>query len=221
MRGYNLALEEFFEKGNIIAIFGSIIYLPEYANDLDFTLFTTNGELPFSSSPEYSDEIIKFFKFKFGRSNLRLDFTGRRDTIKKQPYDLSDLPIDDIRLEGYLLTGSFYPDREFLDKHYRKIYGHNFLEKLWLRYSDYVQMFPLQGERVYTRYKDIALLLKATERLTKDGHPELKNLIDEYRSKYNELNKIYSNKEINVMIYHREIKKMVPEFITAVKSLPL
>jgi len=212
-----MALKHFFQEGNKLAVFGSFIYLPKSASDLDFTIFTKDGKNPFPCAPEYAKEIINFFNSQFGKLDLRLDFTGKRDISDKLPYDLSDLPREDLRLDGYYLIGKFFPDDNFLQDHYRAILGKNFLTKLWKRYSRYIKDFPLQEERLSKRYKDIALLLKATEKLA-DLYPAIREIIERYRTQYNSLNEQHEIGRINFGEYNGDASDMVPLFISAVKS---
>jgi len=213
-----MALEEFFEEGNKLGVFGSFVYSPESASDLDFTLFTTNGQEHFYG-PEYSDEITEFLESQYGKINLGLDFTGRRDTIQNTPYDLSNLPENDVRLDGHLLTGVFFPDNDFLNKHYEEGFGENFLVEAWLRYSKYVEGFKSQGARLDKRHKDLALLLRSAQRLVNDGHTELEETIRDYRSELEILNNAYRNDNMDIWDYKQKTRAMVPNFVTDINSL--
>lgn len=85
-----MPLEQFFSEGNKIAVFGSFVYLPKLANDIDFTLFTHGSINPFTCAPKYSEEIMQFLEAKFGKFSIELDFVGRRDELDDTPYDVNN-----------------------------------------------------------------------------------------------------------------------------------
>ena len=127
-----MPLRKFFEEGNRIGVFGATIYLPKSATDVDFTLFTHGSENPFSCAPQNAREVREYLESQFGSFDVPLDFTGRQDKTESQPYDIDDLPDNDNRLDGYFLTGRFFPDNDFLIAHYRNLFEDRYLIEPWL-----------------------------------------------------------------------------------------
>lgn len=211
-----MSLTKFFRNGNKLGVIGSVAYMAESASDLDFVLFTNDGTLGIPSSPAYSHDFIKFFESEFQRTDL--DFSGSKDG-GKGPYNLSELPTDDIRLDGYLLTGMFYPDNDFLEEHYKNVYGSDFLAEAWLRFSRHVQGFPSQELRLNKRHKDLPLLMRAAETLANSGHSNLRDVIDKYRNQYHETNELYRHNKMNIIEYYDRTSEMVPGFVEEVNSL--
>ncbi len=211
-----MALEKFFDEGNKVSVFGSFVYLREYASDLDLTLFTRQQSLPFY--PEYSEEVMQFLEDNFGRIDLPIDFTGRRDKVGKVPYDLSNLPADDRRLDGYLLTCVFFPDNSFLETHYKSMMGEDYLAKTWLRHAEDIQRNGLQEARLNKKNKDLALLLKSTEKVANNTHPYLWEIIGEFSEKHISYRRMYASGNINIIEYDRRLGDMIPEFVSSVKS---
>lgn len=179
-----MPLEEFFEKGNALCIFGSTVYCPrpELAPDLDFTIFTHNGRNLFRCSPQYEPEICDFLKARFPDAN-RFDFTGRGD-YRNKPYNIDRLPKNDPALCGYFLTGRFFPSSNFLEQHYRKAFGKDYMLAVWLCLVDDVANFEYRGIRIGKRQKDLLLLLRATASLADGKYPGLSRLTAKYKRRF-------------------------------------
>ena len=211
-----MALENFFNDGNKLCVFGSFIYARETASDLDFTIFTIDGRNPFKCAPQYSGEILEFLESKFGKFNVNLDFSGQSNVSESVPYNLSNLPLTDEKLDGYFLTGKFFPDNVFLKTHYKKNFGENFLNILWSRFSNYVNNFTLQGVRLDKRQNDMLLLLNAANNLTVNKKYFLGGIIEEYLHQCASLNTAYLDGSMLVSEYDSKLNSLIPTFISSV-----
>jgi len=215
-----MALENFFEKGNKLAVFGSFIYNPKSANDLDFTLFTHQGKNPFYN-PERSRLIRRFLRDQFGHFTQVLDFSGdTRDC--SMPYDIDDLPNNDPRLDGYLLTARIFPDDSFLADHFRNEFGAEYLTRTFLRYIQYVRDIPESRRSMgwnfgfSKKYKDVAAIISAAKNFVKRSDSKmhgLEQLTEEYQRRYDELTAHFNRGEINIETYSQKGRGMLYTFI--------
>lgn len=215
-----MPLEQFFSEGNKIAVYGSILYSPESARDLDFTLFTHGGANPFASAPQHSKEIRTFLENKYGRRNLELDFSGRRDKVDPMPRDLESLPNDDIHLDGILLTADFFPEGDFIMSHYKGLHGNNYLLEPWLKFLKHIGQFQRMGIGIDSFDKSLSLIFLATERLIKDGHQEMEPVVQEYKSRFVSLKDSYKLKQIDYFTFKNDTKQLVSDFIAKAVYLP-
>lgn len=190
-----MPLEDFFKQGNYIAFFGSQVYAPEQAKDLDFTIFTRGASNHLNFVTRYTPEIVDFAEAQLGLKEPTLDFTGRDHGKTNTTYDLKKLPTRDSWLDGIYLTGLFFPNRSFLDVHYLTSFGARRLKEPWLRFADDISLWSLQEHRFDKEQKTIPLLLRATETIS-TRYENLKPIILKYRIEYNFLMKKYSNKRI-------------------------
>lgn len=216
-----MSLDTFFRDGNKLGILGSFVYLPEEARDLDITLFTHGGRNPFNCHPNYSDEIRDFLESCIGPISLRVDFSGDIWNNPSSPYDIDRLPIDSVSLDGQFLTGIFYPSIDFLVAHYKKLSGEDFLVQPWLRYMQHVEGFQNREVRLDKRPKDLPLILRATERLIEYGRKEFKPIVDEYRTKYQNLRNYYQQGRITIIEYENRAAQMIMEFLLKARNLVL
>ncbi|MBI2101930.1 hypothetical protein HYV87_02165 [Candidatus Woesearchaeota archaeon] len=216
-----MPLEQFFSEGNKIAVFGSFIYLPKSANDIDFTLFTHGSIIPFTCAPQYAKEVIDFIKSKYDKWNLELDFSGRRDKAEKMPWDLDDLPDDSIGLDGILLTADFFPDNDFLVNRYKMIYGDNYLKTPWYGFLHHVQQFPRIGVREDSFDKSLPLIFRATNRIIQNGHEEIMPIVERYEDAYIRLKNTYKLNKITFFNYKGQSIQMVSDFVAEVCGLKI
>lgn len=214
-----MSLDSFLSNGSRLAIFGSFVYSSEYAQDIDFTIFTHGGTNPFFCAPQHSPEILEFLKSKFGEFNIQPDFSGRRDRTNPEPYDLDHLPANDSSLDGIFLTASFFPDDVFLINHYKTLFGEQYLFAPWLRFAEYVKGFTFRGIRENEEPKDMLLILKATEKLIDDNKHELKLVVDRYKSEHHSLTTGYLEGKECIIDYTSKISKMIPKFVSEISAL--
>ena len=212
-----MGLEKFFENGNKLAVFGSFLYFPEQARDVDFTLFTNQGRNPFSCSPAHSEQITRFLEDKLGCSGMKLDFVGK---IRGNgpPYNLDSLPKKDPWLDGILLTGEFFPDRQFLEQHYAALFGKNYLIATWLRFAEDVKSFSLSETRLEKRQKDMPMMVKATKTLAQ-AHPEIRFVLNKYIKTYKLLMQEYRAEELGTTDYYLAAEQLAQDFIKAVAEV--
>jgi len=211
-----MSLEKFFQDGNKLAVYGSFIYSPESAQDIDFTLFTRDGIHHFPCAPQYSSEVRSFIASQLGKTNPDFDFSGRGDKSEPSPYNLHNLPTNSRRLDNILLTGEFFPDAQFLVQHYKGIFGEQYLVETWLRHMADIQNLPIQGLREDKRDKDLLLAIRATERLIQNGYERLIPIVKTHRNAYNAITKGYKEREITIIDYDKRIGQLVPQFISEV-----
>lgn len=211
-----MPLEQFFSEGNKIAVFGSFLYSPETANDLDFTIFTHGGINPFTCAPQYAKEVIDFLKTKHSRWNSELDFSGRRDKAEKMPWDIDDLPDDSVGLDGILLTADFFPDNDFIVNHYKMIYGNNYLKTPWHGFLHHVQQFPRMGVREDSFDKSLPLIFQATDKIIQNGHEEIMPIVEKYKDAYRRLKNAYESEQIIFFNYKSRSIQMVSDFVAEV-----
>lgn len=207
-----MALDKFFAQGNKLGVFGSFVYMPDSAGDFDFTLFTHDGKNPFKCAPQYSPEVKNFLESKLGPLNLKMDFMGNIWSNPSSPYNIDNLPKDDVTLDGRLLVGVFYPDISFLVAHYQSLFGDDFLIQPWLRFIQHVESFQSSEIRIDKRHKDLPLILKATERLIEYGRTEYSSIVNRYKTQYQNLRRDYTSGKITIMDYERKSAQMVLEF---------
>lgn len=213
-----MALENFFEKGNKIAFFGSFLYDRKHAADLDFTLFTHNSRNSFGCSPQYSTDLAHFVKEIFGTSDIKLDFFGKKPT--DNPYNLDNLPKKDPWLDSIYLTGLFFPDRDFIDAHYHHVFGKRYLVEPWLNFVQDIGMWPLQERRDDKREKDFPLLLEATKPLAKQ-YRQVVPLIAKYRKEYDSAYRKHLINTITEFDYSTKLSDMFLRFVGEVKTVIL
>ena len=214
----NMALEEFFERGNKIAFFGSYFF-SENAKDLDYTLFTHRSRHLSKISHTYLSEIADFAAQELGAASISLDFSGRM-IFCENTYNIDGLPENDPLLDFIYLSGVFFPDRSFIDNHYRKLFGDNCLITPWVRYAEYVQRMPLAGVRESKRHYDIPLLLATAERLA-EGNEGLREIVDRYKRSHNELCAAHTCNRVNQFQYLEKNTAMVESLIEEVRSVCL
>jgi hypothetical protein len=210
-----MALEDFFRNGNYIAFFGSFIH-SGHGRDIDFTLFTTNGKNPFNGFPDHSQEIRDFVADNLTDKITRFDFTGI-GPYRMKPYKAGRLPKEDIWLDYIYLTGLFFPNMDFVKQHYQCLFNSHHLTNPWLRVSEMVLQWPLQGVRLDKREEEMPLLLKAAERLAEEHH-ELNKVISRYRRAHKRLvdNGIY---HYGCLSYYSRLSDMAKRFTSDVNAV--
>lgn len=210
-----MALEYFFDNGNVMCITGSFRYLKECAPDLDFTLFTKYGKNLFTKSPQYAPEIRAFFIQKFG-FHPEIDFLGS-EKGEGRPYNMQVLPEDDPWLDAHFLTGKFFPDESFLHEHYTKIFGGNYLVHVWNRLAEEVKSFPENNVRSEKRHKDMIIMILATQKLL-GQHLYIGHILEEYEQRYRKIACTFPDKEQRFFAEDKNIESMLLGFITKVQQ---
>lgn len=216
-----MTLDKFFKRGNKLAVFGSIIYSPEIANDIDFTIFTTNGSNPFDCSAEYSEEIQEFLNSRYGK--LKVEFVGAMP-YRDKPYNLKNLPTDDVRLHHCYLIGDFFPDGNFLENHYKKSFGGEYVVEPWLVFADHLENFHNMDNRRGKSDKDLLLIIHSTRKLIKEGQSELIPMVEKYERKYRQTVEECEKNKDHLSKFERRMKMvstcydLVPAFISEVKN---
>ena len=175
-----------FSEIKYIGVFGSFLWNPSTANDIDISLFTDDGELNNIISPSHNLKLRQYLEQQFGQIPEQIDFIGRRDSLTLKPYNLNKLPTNDIWLKGQYLTGIFLPNPDFLEKHFEATYGLNKDYLLWLEFVEYITNFEYRGVRLEKTTQNQQLMLIATKKLIK-SRPELTQLIKKYDSKPEEV----------------------------------
>lgn len=208
------SLDDFFQRGNKIVVFGSVIYDPSSATDIDYSLFQKGRR---SITSKDRKDVEEALVLGWG-SGLKCDFTGRRDVIYPEPYDVENLPPDDRRLDGYFLTGRFFPDDGFLRAHYREVYGERYIAGLWKNFADYVLVtVPNLEDRMHKRHKDILLLLAATKELAENSS-SIKEAIGKARAGHKAVLETYQSGR-NMLMLQSKTEAMISEFINEVSGL--
>jgi len=217
-------LQGFFAEGNKIAVIGSSIYLPNEATDVDFLLFTTDGENPFEQNPSSNEEMIRYLSMKGFKQKLH--YLSKED---KKPYNIELLPIEDTRLDCCLLMGTIFGTEEgqvkinideFLTQHYSQVFGKDYLIFAWKRFAKYV-WDKHDKEQLMRRDKDYMMIMQATEKIT--HLPEIGELVDCIIKKsikeYENIESDYKLNRIKEKKYHDDMIIGTITFIREVKTL--
>jgi len=214
-----MSLEEFFEKGNKLAIFGSIQYSSNNDSDIDFALFTNNGLNPFPTAPQYSDEIKEFIKAIILTKNMILDFNGDPAIVNTpMPYNVNNISITDDKLAGIFLTGSFFPNNNFLKEKYDLGFGKDYLINVWDLFSKRVERFYQTEDRIGKMHKNLELMLFATKELTR-SNTKILFLVKEYEAiSRKELEK-YNLGKVNIYEYQNNLEKLALPFIYSAREI--
>lgn len=207
-----MGLEGFFRRGNKLVVFGSVMYDPANAADIDYSLFRA---APASMVNGDRWAVERFLSAQFAGKSLACDFSGARDSICSNPYDLNNLPFDDPWLNGYFLTGKFFPDDGFLRSHYKKVHGRGYVAAVWENFvGDVLTMVPNRETRMNKRHKDILLLLSATGELA-EANPSIRGVVEETMAEYNAAAGEYRS-ENSMIVFRSKAESMIPAFISRV-----
>ncbi|HII66263.1 TPA: hypothetical protein HA295_05840 [Candidatus Woesearchaeota archaeon] len=209
-----MGLEGFFQRGNKLVVFGSVMYDPANAADIDYSLFRAAP-----ASMVHGDRwaVERFLPAQFAGRSLACDFSGAWDSICSDPYDLNNLPFDDRWLDGYFLTGKFFPDDGFLRSHYGKVHGRGYVAAVWKSFAeDVLTMVPNRETRMNKRHKDVLLLLGATRELA-GANPSIRGVVEETMAEYNAAVGEYRSGN-SMIVFRSTTESMIPAFISRVAS---